>query len=1012
MKKKILSLILAMAMVLMLVPVMASAASDISGHWAEETLEKWSDLGWFTGDGAGTYRPSAAVSRAEFMALVNRMKGFTTPGTGIANFSDVRPGAWYYEHVSIALEKGYITGYEDGTVRPEASITRQEAMTIVARLEGVSAIDANIINAASDSGSVASWAKGYVAACIENGLIAGAANRINPGTNITRAETVVLLDRVYSNERTYAFAGKYGPETGALDVAKVTVAGSGVRLHNMKVAGDLNITKAVGEGDVWLENLDISGTLDIAGGGINSIHISNCHIKNIVIDKDYVRVIFDNGTTIEFLRVVGAHDILEFLDGSEVTSITITTTATGTEIEMEEGTVIGEITINAPTTISGEGTINVANIKSDGVEIEQEPDKVNIDEGVTAIIAGEEVGGTPSSGGGGAPGGSDPNTPPAGVTITCVPDATKKIITVTLSEAATVTSLTLEEKDIGTITTDFVAQVDKVSSIVVNVTEALGVGKYTIKITLEGGKVVTGTFEIKGDGGTEPTEYNVQYNLTGDVTKDGPDKVVKDGKLSATLQVATPSSLPAAITVTMGGTTLVVGTGYTYDKESGAVVIEKVIGDVVITADGVPGGGEVVDTLAVTSVTLSETSPKVGDEIETTVAMSDNAAAGDRVEYQWQVETATDTYVDIADATSASYTATIGNVGKKLQVIVSVKDQVTGAKTSAPTAAVIEDTTGPGTDKYNVTYTLTEGLTHKDGPDEVVKDGALSVILEAGTGKSLPLTITVTMGGALTEGAEGGYTYNVKTGAVAIAKVTADVVITAVGANPASAGDGEITDPDAFGETVSGYAGLPDFVQGTANFNIMFTFAATDAGGPKFADDDKIYYTFVVVPEAGVGSADEAAEALMGATALVVEEEDDKLFPGSEENETYYVVTVAAIPADAGDGDNKAVILPFNPFGEGIADYEGAPTFNKKGANFVIVFTYKGTDSTGSEFADGDELYFTFVVTSDPGVGDATTIAEGLMGEALKVAEAVDAPFPGLGIGDKYYVVVIVDPNG
>jgi len=157
MKKKILSVILVMAMILMLVPIMTSAASDITGHWAEEALSKWAGLDWLKGDGSGNYRPADAVSRAEFMAFVNRMKGFNTPSPRVAGASDVKPTDWYYQDVAIALEVGYIKGYEDGTIRPNDKITRQEAMTAVARLEKVIATDTKILDSASDGAAVDGW---------------------------------------------------------------------------------------------------------------------------------------------------------------------------------------------------------------------------------------------------------------------------------------------------------------------------------------------------------------------------------------------------------------------------------------------------------------------------------------------------------------------------------------------------------------------------------------------------------------------------------------------------------------------------------------------------------------------------------------------------------------------------------------------------------------------------------------------------------------------------------------
>jgi hypothetical protein len=78
----------------------------------------------------------------------------------------------------------------------------------------------------------------------------------------------VLMDRVYSNAKSYAFAGSYGPESGVLNVSDVSIAGSGVRLRNAAVSGDLTVTAAVGEGDVYLDGVNVKGSLIVRGGGV------------------------------------------------------------------------------------------------------------------------------------------------------------------------------------------------------------------------------------------------------------------------------------------------------------------------------------------------------------------------------------------------------------------------------------------------------------------------------------------------------------------------------------------------------------------------------------------------------------------------------------------------------------------------------------------------------------------------------------------------------------------------
>ena len=134
MKRKVgkVTLSMALAAAMAFAPVQAFAsATDVSGHWAEEVITKWQDAGLISGYEDGTFKPENSVTRAEFAAMVNNALGFTEKGNVV--FSDVKPGTWYYDAVAIAVEAGYCSGYEDGTFKPDATITRAEAAVMIAR---------------------------------------------------------------------------------------------------------------------------------------------------------------------------------------------------------------------------------------------------------------------------------------------------------------------------------------------------------------------------------------------------------------------------------------------------------------------------------------------------------------------------------------------------------------------------------------------------------------------------------------------------------------------------------------------------------------------------------------------------------------------------------------------------------------------------------------------------------------------------------------------------------------
>lgn len=172
----------------------APSKADIKGHWAEAPISRWMDNGYIKGYEDGSFKPNYTITRAEFMALVNRSFGFNVE-TAIS-FSDVAPGNWAYTEVAKAVKAGYITGYENGSIGVSKPISRQEVAVIIARLLGFSTA-ATTQTSFQDAGLIATWAQGAVNAAVASNILNGytADNSFKPTNSITRAEAVVVLDR-------------------------------------------------------------------------------------------------------------------------------------------------------------------------------------------------------------------------------------------------------------------------------------------------------------------------------------------------------------------------------------------------------------------------------------------------------------------------------------------------------------------------------------------------------------------------------------------------------------------------------------------------------------------------------------------------------------------------------------------------------------------------------------------------------------------------------------------------
>ncbi|SHJ13340.1 S-layer homology domain-containing protein [Desulfofundulus thermosubterraneus] len=200
MKSKLLAVTLVFCLLLALAGAAYAGFSDLNGHWAQKQVEKWADKGLVGGYQDGTFRPNKAVTRAEFVALVNRAMNKQNTGATI-KFKDVRPGDWFYREVAAAVSAGYVGGYEDGTFRPNQPITRQEAASIISRLLNLESGEASVLGKFKDAGRIGSWARGSVAAVVARGLMGGYSDgTFGPAMSITRAETVVVLDRAITGE--------------------------------------------------------------------------------------------------------------------------------------------------------------------------------------------------------------------------------------------------------------------------------------------------------------------------------------------------------------------------------------------------------------------------------------------------------------------------------------------------------------------------------------------------------------------------------------------------------------------------------------------------------------------------------------------------------------------------------------------------------------------------------------------------------------------------------------------
>ncbi|MBE6623192.1 MAG: S-layer homology domain-containing protein [Ruminococcaceae bacterium] len=142
----------------------ASFNDVIKGSQFDMVLTKLKNAGIVNGYEDGSFRPYANLTRAEFCKMTNKLFGFSTPAK--SNFPDVTQADWFYEEVLIAKNYGYIKGFEDGNFHGNELLTRQQVCVILDRINGLYKLyDVEITD------EVSTWAYESVEKVISNGLM-------------------------------------------------------------------------------------------------------------------------------------------------------------------------------------------------------------------------------------------------------------------------------------------------------------------------------------------------------------------------------------------------------------------------------------------------------------------------------------------------------------------------------------------------------------------------------------------------------------------------------------------------------------------------------------------------------------------------------------------------------------------------------------------------------------------------------------------------------------------------
>ena len=426
-RKRACAFLLCLCMLLGFLPVFTPTAQAAASNYYLDRLVSWDIM---RGDQAGNLEPNRSITRAEFVTMLNRTFGYIK--TGAQPFRDVVTRDWYYDDISAAYTAGYFQGTSKSTASPNATLTREEATTMLCRnlmLQPVSGENLSF----TDSRLASSWSRGYIKAAADEGILRGdPGGKFRPLDNITRGEVAIMLVRVIGTPI-------QNPGTYSTSVAgNLMVSCSGVTLENMTVTGDLYITGGVGLGYVTLNNVTVYGKIIASGAGESnkgdcSIILKNCTAPEMIVDSpsnqyvtirtvgntdidkvyvrtdtylegkstgrhgfQYIEVDGESGTRLDLAGNI--HEVVTVAPKSEINvgsgtvkKMTVDENAVDSTVTIAQGAAVEELNLDTGAAVTGKGAIGTLNVNAPGCKVEMLPDDINIRPGITADIHGMKM---------------------------------------------------------------------------------------------------------------------------------------------------------------------------------------------------------------------------------------------------------------------------------------------------------------------------------------------------------------------------------------------------------------------------------------------------------------------------------------------------------------------------------------------------------------------------------------------------------------------------------------------
>ena len=268
---------------------------DIESYIHNRIMERWVRYGIINGDAEGGYRSHDVITRAELAAIISRLIGYQSMEAPVPY--DISVDDWFYNDIMRLMSADVLRG-SNNLVRPHDPVTREEAIVIISRafrISGSIVIDDTF----DDWDDISGWAKEAVASMSRSGYLDLFGNTLYPEQEITRIETIMILDTIVGEY--YNQAGTYCERING----NVIIRSPNVRLVNAYIDGDVYIVDGVDDGYYTIDDSTvIRGSVYIFAGKSNPyLHIDPT--------APMVALTYDDGPTPTTLRIL---NVLEEYD--------------------------------------------------------------------------------------------------------------------------------------------------------------------------------------------------------------------------------------------------------------------------------------------------------------------------------------------------------------------------------------------------------------------------------------------------------------------------------------------------------------------------------------------------------------------------------------------------------------------------------------------------------------------------------------------------------------------------